>query len=341
MLKFMFPLLFCCLFFSPSVPSQDVEIGLLKDLRSDNVYLNAEQASMIIRRYLDEQRWQNNTEPLLQALKEGLGAKDYQFRHYCTWILCEFYLDKNTHIPESKWPSKIFDNLVEGLRDDTFSARNCFSNSSYFLDILYNLKERRPVKPLHALLKGDDRQARFAAAILLSNYLQGSVQPEVSKELYAHLKDDGLFKNEYAACQAFLQLGEKNFQSFFKQQKVTDWQQAAYVRFLTSLYTIRWEPEPRYIDKWVERLCDSNYQEDAKICVAALYLTPDYKKYFHNQTIPFRLNKLSELSQNLHSSKAKAKWVSSWYWFLRLDQQDTWYKPPYAAGWTLLYFGGF
>ena len=332
---FAFYLLIC----APVVKTQEIEINQLQELRSDKTSFNAERASMTIRRKLDPlMNPQGNYQPLLQAVKEGLDAKDYQQRQYCTWILYEYYARKENKIPESQWPSRIFDNLIEGLHDDTVSSRNCFSNSSMFLSALYDLKERRPVKQLQKLLNGDDAQARFAAAIVLSNYCKNSVQLQISKELFSHLKDDSLFMNEFAACQAYMLLGEKNFKAFFQQQKAVDWQQAAYLQFLTSLYGISWKPDSSFINKWVGRLCDSNYQEDAKICVAALYLTPNYQKYFKEKKMPYRLNKLSELSQNLHSQKAKAKWVSSNFWFLQLENSDEWYKPPNAACWTLIDF---
>lgn len=318
------------LFLSGSWSSAD---DFIDNLRSDSIPLNAQETEGKIWGMIHEG---NLSSKNVEDFKKGIDSDDYQFRHYSTRFLSDYFI--KDRIPEVEWPERLMVNLVEGLYDDKVSCNSTFSNSTEYLGFLYRLKERRPVESLKRAVSGKDSQARFAASLILANYLQNSVQPQISKELYFHLQDDRIYQNELAACQGFMLLGRENFIALLKRIPVMDWQQAAFMQFLTAYFDIPWKAKESHIREWVKRVSsEEKYFVPDKISMAALYLTPNHRRYFQDKKIPDLISRMDAFSRNLKKRQKRAEWARSWFWFLRSESKED-YPYPCGAWLALIYW---
>jgi len=320
---------------SAADPGPDVR-ALLDALCSDSVPMNGWEALPQIARLAPEQR--ARMRPLLV---EALRSKDRQLRHYAAGIL------SNSFDPwferEEDWPPELAVVLVEALRnDDIIWHRHGLPNARRALGRLYELKANRPVKLLREELKSQDRQARYCAAVILSRYLAGSVQPEVSRVLAEHLKSDDLPGNGVTAYAGLLSLGRENVRRLLRERAVEDWQQAAFIQCVAARFRIEWEVPRRFLEEWYEVAArekgwqdprgEFRHTSDGRVAVAALYLCPAAGEFLKSREAPPTLARLCRKSEGIRGAAARELWLRSRFAFLDPDEVDPFHRIRDAAG---------
>ena len=302
--------------------------ALVEALRSDSIKWNAHKAFHKII-WSDELK---ASRELISHLENALTAEDHQLRQYATRLLIE-HVYPFAGLDEAAWPPAICQNLVEGLHDDNISARSAFPNARKFSKLLYGLENNRPLKLLHETLRGEDSQARFCAAVILSKYLKDSVQPEVSDELVTNLKDDRHYLNEIAAYRGLVLLGRDNVLDVLRRTDVVDWQQAALLECAASRFGIGWSASEANLAEWYERA--TRQPGPSKRSIAALYLCPSSAEFLQGKELPRLLNRMQKLSPGLRGLAEREQWARTWFWFLRNEEGDRWLRAPFCASYAL------
>lgn len=297
----------------PSPPAPQ-SVDPVPDLRSDAALFNALRAFGAIHRAV----WQSPAtvpEALVAELERALSSDDLQQRQMAASLLVTYY--QRGGVADAQWPAVLIEVLVEGLRDDGIHGGRQVANGRASLSALFGLRDRRPVAALEGLLAGDDRQARWDAAVILAEYQAGSVQPAVTDELLGHLAADRILLNEAAAFKALRRLGEDNARDLLARvdRQALDAQQAAMLLCLGAWFGIPWQPPEEAAGEWLRQVREG----PARVPTAALFVYPGRDALLAGERIPAPLERMIRLGPPGRGLVAESHWAADWIWWLRTD----------------------
>jgi hypothetical protein len=186
------------------------------------------------------------------------------------------------------------------------------------------MRENRPIELVRTELAGEDKQSKYAAAMLLARWKDYESSDKIQSLLLPHLADDGKWKHHaLPAYEALVWYGRENTLELLDEFYPTDWQAAALIvcvaafhgvttAFVTDVHRKEWLAQ---IEKFESGEFASRFVRncDAKIAAAALYLDSGAPSFLSRVRIPHYLKRMLDAGGSVTPLTERANWMMSWF----------------------------